>query len=166
MDLKTKKLKFVLKNMSTMPPLLSWFCRFEYIVLQLMTTCDQCCTQTQILVIVGVGNVLWNSYTLTYLSIQKMYFVIRLLYCATVFDIMWNNLSLFKKRKNFMALGENVWERVSGRQWKGRGIDGRISPRTGASERIALVHDAGTRPHCVWWGSGVLACFEMALGGS
>ncbi len=42
-----------------------------------------------------------------------------------------------------MALGENVWERVSGRQWKGRGIDERISPRTGASERITLAHCAG-----------------------
>ena len=28
-----------------------------------------------------------------------------------------------------------AWTRVPGRQWKGRGVDGRISPRTGASRR-------------------------------
>ena len=34
-------------------------------------------------------------------------------------------------------------ERVSGHQWKGLGIDDRINPRTGASERITLAHCAG-----------------------
>jgi hypothetical protein len=29
------------------------------------------------------------------------------------------------------------------------GIDGRVSPRTGASERIVLAHSAGTRRGCV-----------------
>jgi hypothetical protein len=65
-----------------------------------------------------------------------------------------------------MTLGEHVWERVSGRQWKERGIDERISPRTGASAWISLVHWTGTRPHYDWWGNGALTCFEMTLGGS
>jgi hypothetical protein len=41
-----------------------------------------------------------------------------------------------------------------------------VGPRTGASERIVLVHRSDTRPHCAWWGNGVPACFEMTLGGS
>jgi hypothetical protein len=53
-----------------------------------------------------------------------------------------------EKRKKFMALGENVWEQVSTRQWKGRGIDGGFSPRTGVSERIVLTHRADTRSDC------------------
>ena len=35
------------------------------------------------------------------------------------------------------------------RQWKGRGVDGGVSPRTGASRRIVLAHCAGTRRGCV-----------------
>ncbi len=59
-----------------------------------------------------------------------------------------------------MALGENVREQVSALQWKGRGIDGEVSSRTGVSERIALGHRSGTRPDCSWWGNVVPACFE------
>ena len=70
------------------------------------------------------------------------------------------------KEKNLMSLGENVWEWVSGHQWKGLGIDDRIGPRTGNSERISLTHCSDTRPHWVWWGNGALACIEMTLGGS
>jgi hypothetical protein len=44
-----------------------------------------------------------------------------------------------------MVLGENVWEYFSSHQWKGGGIDGRVSPRTGASEwkpwPIVRAHD-------------------------
>jgi hypothetical protein len=42
-----------------------------------------------------------------------------------------------------MALGKNFGSIC--RQWKGGGIDGRVSPRTGASERIVLAHWSGTR---------------------
>jgi hypothetical protein len=41
-----------------------------------------------------------------------------------------------------------------------------VGPRTGVSEWIVLVHCAVTRPHCVSWGNGAPACFEMTLGGS
>ena len=33
---------------------------------------------------------------------------------------------------------------------EGRGIDVRVGPRTGADERIDMVHCVGTRHGCVW----------------
>ena len=48
------------------------------------------------------------------------------------------------------------WKDVSGhfysRQCKGGGIDGQVSPRTGASDRIVLIHCAGhaSRLRLVW----------------
>ncbi len=51
--------------------------------------------------------------------------------------------------KKSMALGENVWEQVSWCPWKGGGIDGRVIPRTGDSERIVLANSAVTRRGCV-----------------
>jgi hypothetical protein len=66
----------------------------------------------------------------------------------------------WNEKKKSMALGENVWEQVSARQWKGRGIDGRVSPRTGASERVVLVHRTGTRPDRAWWGNVCTCLFR------
>jgi hypothetical protein len=48
------------------------------------------------------------------------------------------------QKNHSMVLGKNVREHFSSHQWKGGGIDGGVSPRTGASERIALAHCAGT----------------------
>jgi hypothetical protein len=74
--------------------------------------------------------------------------------------------------KKAMTLGKNVWEQVSSHQWKGGGIDGRVSPRTGVSEWIALDHHTGTRPGwagrvtvvlSVWWQEGLRSVFLMKL---
>jgi hypothetical protein len=61
-----------------------------------------------------------------------------------------------RKRKGIHGSWENVWEHFSSHQWKGGGIDGWVSPRTGASERIVLVHCTGTRRGCAWWGNALL----------
>ena len=59
------------------------------------------------------------------------------------------------KDKKIHGFWENVWEHFSSRQWKGGGIDGRVSPRTGVSRWIVLVHFfhhcVGTRHGCAWW---------------
>jgi hypothetical protein len=59
-----------------------------------------------------------------------------------------------------MSLGENVWEQVSSRQWKGRGIDGGVSPRTGTSEWITLTHRTGLDRIDLGGGVFAPACFE------
>ena len=63
----------------------------------------------------------------------------------------------------------SVWtidgERVSGRRWKGRGVDGGVSPRTGAGGRITLSHCAGTRRGCVCVGECSCSfCWMCLLG--
>ena len=49
------------------------------------------------------------------------------------------------------------WEDVSGyfssRQWKGGGIDGRVSPRTGTSDRIVPDPLCGHTSWCAWCGN-------------
>jgi hypothetical protein len=69
-------------------------------------------------------------------------------------------------KKISLTLGQNFWEQVSSHQWKGRGIDGGVRPRTGTSERISLAHRADTRPDYVWWGN-VCSCLlkDVTLGG-
>jgi hypothetical protein len=72
-----------------------------------------------------------------------------------------------RKRKKIHGSWENVWEHFSSHQWKGGGIDEWVSPRTGASERIVLVHCTGTRRGCAWWGNVLLLLVlkNLALGG-
>ncbi len=53
-----------------------------------------------------------------------------------------------KKKKKIMNF--------SSHQWKGGGIDGRVIPRTGTSDRIVLTHCADTRPGSAWWGNDLL----------
>jgi hypothetical protein len=50
---------------------------------------------------------------------------------------------------------------------EGEGIDGRISPWTGSSERIVLTHCTDTQPGCSWWGNAflLLVLKNLALGG-
>ena len=70
-----------------------------------------------------------------------------------------------KKRKKINVLWRDTSGQVSPSQWKGRGIDGRVGPRTRASGRIVLAQCAGTRPGCAWWGMLLLlVLLNLALG--
>ena len=52
-----------------------------------------------------------------------------------------------KKEKKIHGSWEDVSGYFSSHQWKGGGIDGRVSPRTGSSDRIVLAHCA---EHVSW----------------
>ena len=54
-----------------------------------------------------------------------------------------------EKRKKIYGSWEDAFGHFSSSQWKGGGIDGRVGPRTGASERRVLAHCAGARRGCV-----------------
>ncbi len=73
----------------------------------------------------------------------------------------WNSNSITSKEKKPFHVSWGKSLRTGSRtQWKGRGIDGGVNPRTGVSGRIALAHRADTRPDCAWWGNVAPACFE------
>jgi hypothetical protein len=64
-------------------------------------------------------------------------------------NLLQKPVKINKKEKKPWILGKMFEIRflhVSGGQ---EGLEGRVSPRTGASEWIALAHYAGTRPGCV-----------------
>ena len=53
------------------------------------------------------------------------------------------------RKKKIYGSWEDAFGHFSSSQWKGGGIDGRVGPRTGASERRVLAHCAGARRGCV-----------------
>jgi hypothetical protein len=67
--------------------------------------------------------------------------------------------------KNFHVFWEESFGHFSLRQWKGGGIDGRVSPRTGVSERktwpIVWAHVAVA---FVWGMLLLLVLFDLTLG--
>ncbi len=69
-------------------------------------------------------------------------------------------MTINEKRKKNHGSWENVSEHFPLHQWNGGGIDGQVSPRTGASERIVLVHCVDTHVAvAVGVGMHVLVCF-------
>ena len=73
---------------------------------------------------------------------------------------------LHKKKQNHGSW-EDVYGHFSSNQWKGEEIDGRVSPRTGVSDRIVLVHCVGheSRLRLVWESLFLLVLLKMTLGG-
>ena len=73
----------------------------------------------------------------------------------------------YGKEKKFNGSWEDVSGHFPSNQWKGEGIDGRVNPRTGTSDRIVLVHCAGhaSRLRLVWECLPLLVLLKMALGG-
>ena len=64
-----------------------------------------------------------------------------------------------KKEKKIPGSCVDVSGHFSSSQWKGGGIDGRVSPWTGDSDRIVLTHDTGYASRLVWCGDVSLPRF-------
>ena len=70
------------------------------------------------------------------------------------------------KRKKIYVFWEDVSGYFSSHQWKGGGIDGRVSPRTGSSDRIVLAHCVGhVSRFLVWEYLFLLVLLRDDLGG-
>ena len=70
------------------------------------------------------------------------------------------------ERKNFHGFWKDASGLFSSRQLKGGGIDGRVSPRTGSSDRIVLTHFMGhaSRLRLVWECLLLLVLLKMERG--